>query len=184
MQINKEERIFLIGYMGAGKTTIGEQLAERLEYKFLDMDHVIEEKIQQSVSQIFSELGEEKFRQLERECLEKIATERNVVVATGGGAPCFYDNMEQMNACGLTVYLNLSPEELQERLELSHKNKRPLLAQRQGEELLNFIRKNLSEREPFYRKAAFVVSGTDEEMLQQILSFLRKDSFFDKRIVS
>jgi shikimate kinase len=86
MQINKEERIFLIGYMGAGKTTIGEQLAERLEYKFLDMDHVIEEKIQQSVSQIFSELGEEKFRQLERECLDKIATERNVVVATGGGS--------------------------------------------------------------------------------------------------
>jgi len=118
--------------MGAGKTTIGEQLAERLEYNFLDMDYMIEEKIQQSVSQIFSELGEEKFRQLERECLEKISTERNVVVATGGGAPCFYDNMERMNACGLTVYLNLSPEELQERLELSHKNKRPLLAQRQG----------------------------------------------------
>jgi len=176
MQINKEERIFLIGYMGAGKTTIGEQLAERLEYNFLDMDYMIEEKIQQSVSQIFSELGEEKFRQLERECLEKIATERNVVVATGGGAPCFYDNMEQMNACGLTVYLNLSPEELQERLELSHKNKRPLLAQRQGEELLNFIRKNLSEREPFYRKAALVVSGTDEEMFQQILSFLSSHS--------
>ncbi|HOR39786.1 MAG TPA: shikimate kinase, partial [Paludibacteraceae bacterium] len=104
MQSNKDNRIFLIGYMGAGKTTIGEQLAERLGYKFLDMDHVIEEKMQQSVSQIFSEKGEEEFRRLERECLEEISTEQNVVVATGGGAPCFYDNMERMNAYGLTVY--------------------------------------------------------------------------------
>jgi len=162
--------------MGAGKTTIGEQLAERLGYKFLDMDHVIEEKMQQSVSQIFSEKGEEEFRRLERECLEEISTEQNVVVATGGGAPCFYDNMERMNAYGLTVYLCLSPEQLQERLELSHKNKRPLLAQREGKELLDFIRQNLSEREPFYRKAALVVSGTDEEMFQQILSFLSSHS--------
>ncbi|HPD59101.1 MAG TPA: shikimate kinase [Paludibacteraceae bacterium] len=176
MQSNKDNRIFLIGYMGAGKTTIGEQLAERLGYKFLDMDHVIEEKMQQSVSQIFSEKGEEEFRRLERECLEEISTEQNVVVATGGGAPCFYDNMERMNAYGLTVYLCLSPEQLQERLELSHKNKRPLLAQREGKELLDFIRQNLSEREPFYRKAALVVSGTDEEMFQQILSFLSSHS--------
>ncbi len=176
MQSNKDNRIFLIGYMGAGKTTIGEQLAERLGYKFLDMDHVIEEKMQQSVSQIFSEKGEEEFRRLERECLDKISTEQNVVVATGGGAPCFYDNMERMNAYGLTVYLCLSPEQLQERLELSHKNKRPLLAQREGKELLDFIRQNLSEREPFYRKAALVVSGTDEEMFQQILSFLSSHS--------
>jgi len=113
---------------------------------------------------------------LERECLDKISTEQNVVVATGGGAPCFYDNMERMNAYGLTVYLCLSPEQLQERLELSHKNKRPLLAQREGEELLDFIRQNLSEREPFYRKATLVVSGTDEEMFQQILSFLSSHS--------
>lgn len=176
MQSNKDNRIFLIGYMGAGKTTIGQQLAERLGYKFLDMDHVIEEKMQRSVSQIFSEKGEEEFRRLERECLEEISTEQNVVVATGGGAPCFYDNMERMNAYGLTVYLCLSPEQLQERLELSHKNKRPLLAQREGEELLDFIRQNLSEREPFYRKAALVVSGTDEEMFQQILSFLSRHS--------
>ncbi|HOR39223.1 MAG TPA: shikimate kinase, partial [Paludibacteraceae bacterium] len=90
--------------------------------------------------------------------------------------PCFYDNMERMNAYGLTVYLCLSPEQLQERLELSHKNKRPLLAQREGKELLDFIRQNLSEREPFYRKAALVVSGTDEEMFQQILSFLSSHS--------
>jgi shikimate kinase len=137
---------------------------------------VIEEKMQQSVSQIFSEKGEEEFRRLERECLDKISTEQNVVVATGGGAPCFYDNMERMNAYGLTVYLCLSPEQLQERLELSHKNKRPLLAQREGKELLDFIRQNLSEREPFYRKAALVVSGTDEEMFQQILSFLSSHS--------
>jgi shikimate kinase len=176
MQSNKESRIFLIGYMGAGKTTIGQQLATRLGYKFLDMDYVIEEKLQQSVSQIFSEKGEEEFRRLERECLEEISTEQNVVVATGGGAPCFYDNMERMNAYGLTVYLCLSPEQLQERLELSHKNKRPLLAQREGKELLDFIRQNLSEREPFYRKATLVVSGTDEEMFQQILSFLSSHS--------
>lgn len=176
MQSNKDNRIFLIGYMGAGKTTIGQQLATRLGYKFLDMDHVIEEKMQQSVSQIFSEKGEEEFRRLERECLDKISTEQNVVVATGGGAPCFYDNMERMNAYGLTVYLCLSPEQLQERLELSHKNKRPLLAQREGKELLDFIRQNLSEREPFYRKATLVVSGTDEEMFQQILSFLSSHS--------
>ncbi len=125
-------RIFLIGYMGSGKTTVGQLLAEKLGYTFLDMDTYIEGKMFKSVSQIFAELGEEQFRLLEQRSLHEIGEIENVVIATGGGAPCFYDNMEYMNRMGTTIYLKLSPVELSERLETFRTNKRPLLANRKG----------------------------------------------------
>jgi shikimate kinase len=161
-------RIFLIGYMGSGKTTVGQLLATQLGYGFIDMDNHIEGKLFKSVSQIFTELGEDQFRMLERQCLHEVAEFDHVVISTGGGVPCFFDNMEYMNKQGVTVYLKLSPADLAERLELSHANKRPLLADRKGEELLQFISEGLAEREPYYSQAAYSVSGEIESTVSQI----------------
>ena len=161
-------RIFLIGYMGSGKTTVGKLLAERLGYSFVDMDTRIEEKHFKTVSQIFADLGEEQFRLLEQKCLHEVSEFENVVIATGGGAPCFFDNIEYMNRSGLTVYIKLSVEQLAERLENSRANKRPLLANRKGEELQAFIAEGLARREPFYSQAHLSTSGSDEEILDQI----------------
>jgi len=161
-------RIFLIGYMGSGKTTIGKLLANRLGWGFVDMDAHIEAKEYKPVSQIFAEKGEQEFRLMEQKCLHEVAEFDDVVISTGGGAPCFFDNMEFMNAHGTTIYLKLSAAELAERLESSHANKRPLLADRKGEELRLFIAEGLDKREPFYLQAAFFVSGTIEETVVKI----------------
>jgi len=132
------------------------------------MDNHIEGKLFKSVSQIFAELGEDQFRLLEKQCLHEVAEFDQVIISTGGGVPCFFDNMEYMNKQGVTVYLKLSSADLAERLEQSHANKRPLLANRKGEELLHFISEELAKREPFYSQAAFSVSGEIESTVSQI----------------
>ena len=162
------KRIFLIGYMGSGKTSMGIKLAENLGLTFVDMDHHIEEKYHKTVSQIFEESGQDAFRKMEQDCLHEVAEFENCVIATGGGAPCFYDNMTFMNAHGLTVYLNLSSEQLAARLEMSRAGKRPLIANKQGDELRQFIAEGLSAREVFYKQAKVSVSGTDDEILANI----------------
>jgi len=165
-------RIFLIGYMGSGKTTIGKMLAARLNYSFVDMDAHIEEKQFKSVSRIFAEKGEDEFRKVEKNCLHEVGEFENVIISTGGGAPCFFDNMEYMKQQGLTIYLKLTPEELRDRLESSKANKRPLLAERKGEELLRFIAEGLNKREPFYSQAEIVVSNDTEENIVKIITEL------------
>ena len=165
-------RIFLIGYMGSGKTTVGKLLAERLDYSFVDMDTRIEEKYFKTVSQIFADLGEEQFRLLEQKCLHEVSEFENVVIATGGGAPCFFDNMDYMNRRGLTVYFKLSVEQLAERLEHSRANKRPLLADRKGDELRAFIADGLAKRESFYNQAQLSAIGSDEQILMLICKFV------------
>lgn len=171
---NIMKRIFLIGYMGSGKTSMGVKLAEILGFQFVDMDHHIEEKYLKSVSQIFAELGQDEFREIERKCLHEVAEFEDSVIATGGGAPCFFDNMEYMNQHGLTIYIQLSVEQLAVRLETSRAGKRPLLANRKGEDLRKFIEDGLTMREKFYSQAMYSVSGTDEEMLQKITEVARK----------
>lgn len=165
-------RIFLIGYMGSGKTTIGKLLAARLGYRFLDIDTTIEEKYFKSISQIFVEKGEPEFRLIEKQNLHDLAEFENVVISTGGGAPCFFDNMDYMKAHGITIYLKLSAAQLAERLESSHDGKRPLLADRKGEELLQFISDGLVRRESFYSRAIFTVNGADEEIVTKICEFI------------
>lgn len=166
------KRIFLIGYMGSGKTTIGKLVAEKLGYGFVDMDTHIEEKYFNTISQIFAELGEDKFRLLEQRCLHEVAEFENVIISTGGGAPCFFDNIEYMNAHGLTIYLKLTPTELADRLEASHANKRPLLAERKGEELRRFIADGLAKREPFYSQAAYSLSGEIDATVNEICELI------------
>jgi len=167
-------RIFLIGYMGCGKTTVGKLLAAQLNLGFVDLDAYIEEKHFKTVSRIFSENGETEFRRIEQQCLHEVAEFENVIISTGGGAPCFFDNIEFMNSQGTTVYLKLSPKELKLRLENSRAGKRPLLANRKGEELLRFISDGLAKRESFYSKANLIVSGSDEDIVNEIRTFFLK----------
>lgn len=162
-------RIFLIGYMGCGKTTLGKVLAEKMAYVFVDLDTFIEEKYLKTVSQIFAELGQDKFREIERECLSEVCDFEQTIIATGGGTPCYFDNIQKMNDAGLTVYIQLTENQLCTRLETSRAGKRPLIADKKGEELHQFIQAGLKTREPFYKQAKLIVSGSDNDIVEQII---------------
>lgn len=153
-------KIFLIGFMGSGKTTLGRKLAQKLGYSFADLDERMCAYTGKTIPELFSSLGETGFRKLEQETLHKTQKEENLVVSTGGGTPCFFDNMDWMNREGKTVYLHVSAKALASRLEQS-KAERPLIGNRKGEELLAFIEEKLVEREVFYQKAHMMVSGLD-----------------------
>ncbi len=166
-------KIFLIGFMASGKTTIGREVARRTGWAFIDLDERIELREGRSVSAIFAERGEEAFRRLERECLDEVCRiDHNIIVATGGGVPCFFDNMERMNRAGTTVYLRFSPPDLKLRIQLSSQDSRPLVAGKSDEELLHFVTESLARREPFYTQAAYTLQGTDEELAEQVAALI------------
>lgn len=160
-------RIILIGYMGAGKTTLGKALSQKLGLSFFDLDWFIENRFCQTVSKLFSERGEEGFRRLEKEMLHEIAEFENVVISAGGGTPCFFDNMDYMNRQAETVYLKASPEVLFRHLQPG-RYKRPLLANKSDEEMMDFIIRSLKEREPFYSQAKYTLDTSLLENHQQI----------------
>lgn len=174
MQPKQMKRIFLIGYMGAGKTTVGKDLAQRGGLSFVDLDHAIEARYHKTVREIFQEKGEEGFREIERKMLAEVSTFEDVVISTGGGAPCFYGNMEFMNSVGTTVYLKVSVDELVARLEPC-KHTRPVLQGRSGEDLKTFNRENIEKREAHYLKASIVfeaetmLTETDVENISKAL---------------
>ena len=148
--------IIIIGYMGAGKTTVGKALAKELGVMFYDLDWYIESRMRKTVKQIFDEIGEEGFRKIERNMLHEVAEFENVVVSCGGGTPCFFDNMDYMNQLGETIYLKASPETLHTHLKMG-KVVRPLLLNKTPEEVEIFIREQLKLREPFYNKAKHII---------------------------
>lgn len=147
-------RIILIGYMGSGKTTVGKALSKETGMMFYDLDWYIESRMRRSVSQIFAERGEEGFRQIEYNMLHEVAEFENVIISCGGGTPCFFDNMDYLNQQGDVVYLKATPETLYKHL-LMAKVERPLLKDKTKEELLEFIKTQLSTREAFYNKARY-----------------------------
>ncbi len=147
--------IIIIGYMGAGKTTIGKELAKELGVMFYDLDWYIETRMHKTVKQIFDESGEEGFRKIEHNMLHEVAEFENVVVSCGGGTPCFFDNMDYMNRLGETVYLKATPEILYAHLKMG-KGVRPLLLNKTPEEVQAFICEQLKQREPYYMKAKHV----------------------------
>lgn len=153
-------KVFLVGFMGSGKTTIGKKLANYLKYDFIDLDKLIEAKAGMSIVDYFAAHGEEQFRELEREVLQKTSYPEHVIIATGGGAPCYGDNMDWMNQNGTVAYLSMNPRGLASRLEHSTAD-RPLIKHLKNEDLVNFIADKLKEREPFYNKAKYVVSASD-----------------------
>jgi shikimate kinase len=164
--------------MAAGKTTLGKALARSAGLSFVDLDWYIEQRMHRSVSQLFAERGEEGFRVLERNLLHEVAQFEDVVISTGGGAPCFFDNMAFMNSCGRTVFLDVDPEVLFARLRVA-RYQRPLIREKDDDQLRAFIASALAEREPRYAQAGlrFVADRLDSrsqidasvEQLRQLL---------------
>jgi len=156
---------FLIGFMGSGKTTIGRDLAELLDFEYIDTDNLIEEMYKLKTTAIFSKYGETVFRKAECIILEEIVNHDNLVVATGGGLPCFKNNMKLMNKNGITIYLNLTPEVLFERLKWS-KNKRPLIKGMTPNELKEYININLPLREKFYNESKIIFNVDNDDIIK------------------
>nr|WP_067056054.1 shikimate kinase [Mucilaginibacter sp. L294] len=152
--------IFLVGFMGCGKTSWGRKLAVGLGYEFIDLDHTLEAKAGATVAEYFASHGEEAFRKLESEILKTTDYSENTVVSTGGGLPCFFDNMDWINSHGQSLYIQLSPKALASRLE-NAKTPRPVLQGKTGDKLVEFIEYKLAEREGFYLKAKHTISGID-----------------------
>ncbi len=157
-------RIILIGYMGAGKTTIGKALAATLNVPFYDLDWYITMRYHRSVPEIFAQDGEQGFRDLERRMLHEVAEFENIVLACGGGTPCFFDNMDYMNSLAQTVYLKATPAVLSAHLRMG-KGRRPLLEGKSPDELEAYIARHLSEREPYYTMAKHTI---DVSLLENI----------------
>lgn len=152
---NTTQNIYLLGFMGCGKSYIGKGLAQKLGWKFLDMDDFLEANEGMSISQIFAEGGEKLFRTLERNYLHATYDFTQTIIATGGGAPCFFDNIDWMNKNGQTVYLKTPVSVLVNRLEKETAH-RPLLAGKTTDVLNQFITNKLAERSPFYEQATTI----------------------------
>lgn len=155
-------KVFLIGYMGCGKSRWGKIVAEHYGFRFVDLDRLIEERECLSVPEIFTKHGESGFREKEHEALQSISEAKNLIVATGGGAPCFNNNMEEMNRMGTTLFIECSPQLLRQRI-IESETERPLVKNFSQDELLNFIVRHLQNRMPFYQQSHHkLVSGNLE----------------------
>jgi shikimate kinase len=172
------KRIFLIGFMGSGKTTLGLSLAAKLELPFVDLDALIQTREGCTVSDLFAEVGELGFRHIEQMHLHSLLEYPKVVIATGGGTPCFFDNMNWMNRFGVSIYLKTSPELLHSRLKGEVKH-RPLLKRFDQDELLPFIKVTMRQREEFYNSAHITVlqESNNENILDEIESEIEAFKF-------
>lgn len=165
--------LFLVGYMGCGKSTLGRRLARRLGVAFVDTDAKIEQHEGASVADVFRYEGETRFREVEREVLDRIvAEEAEAVVSTGGGLPTWRDNMARMNDAGLTVYLRRGAEQIARRLSPYGRQKRPRLRGLDDAQLVAFMQRDMAAREPYYAQAQLVVDCdvlSDDEVVEYIL---------------
>lgn len=183
-QIHKKEmtRIILIGFMGSGKTTLGRALAKSLGLTFIDLDNYIELRHCKSINQIFAERGEEGFRTIERNLLHEVCEFEDVIISAGGGTPCFFDNIDYMNAQGTTIYLQVPHERLLTRLKIA-KSRRPLLKDKSDEEISSFITEKMQQREPFYLKADYNFTADrleDKEQIAESVARFRKQFNLNK----
>jgi shikimate kinase len=165
-------RIFLVGFMGCGKSTMGRALAASLSMTFIDLDTYLEERYFKTIPQIFADEGEENFRLKERKVLEEVSAFDQVIVATGGGAPCFFDNMELMNSTGICIFLDVEIDSLVNRL-IHAKTERPLIKGKSPEELRLFIEGMMQKRRPFYEKAKHILHGKDLSP-DQVIELLKR----------
>ena len=154
-------KIFLIGFMGCGKSHWGKQLSEKLQIPFFDLDEKVEENEGKTVTEIFAEYGEEYFRLLEKDVLHLLTeSHESFIMATGGGTPCFYNTIDYLNAKGTTVWINCSVDCLFQRLK-KEKEKRPLIRSISDAELKTYIIKKYSTRKIYYRKAKLIITEDD-----------------------
>ncbi len=164
IKVNKQVKIFLIGYMCSGKTTLGKQIAEKLNIPFIDLDREIERNSGKTITSIFQTDGEDSFRQIEKTELSKLIKNQNqFVMATGGGTPCYFNNMDVMKKNGLVIYLNVGVRELVRR-NLESPETRPLLRGLNELEMLSFINNHLTSRLPYYKKANLTLKENDLDL--------------------
>ncbi len=171
-------RLYLIGYMATGKSTIGRKIAKRAELPFFDTDHMVEEAEGAECADIITYAGEEYFRAAERRALEKTAEQGSAIISTGGGLPIWGDNQAWIAEHGVSVYLKRTPEQIISRLSPYGRQKRPKFRGLSDEELLHFMRKHLAEREPIYSKADIVVDCSemsDWEIADRLVEFVTKN---------
>ncbi|NCD68201.1 shikimate kinase [Mucilaginibacter agri] len=164
-------KIFLVGFMGCGKSTLGRRLAARLGYKFVDLDELFEQKEGTTIANYFVSHGEEAFRKEESNILKYTDFSEQTIISTGGGLPCYFDHMDWMNANGKVIYIQMPPKALANRLEHG-KEERPLLHGKHGDDLVAFIADKLAERETHYLKAGIIADGLSltAEKLEEILA--------------
>ena len=164
-------KIYLIGYMYSGKTTVGHALARSMGYQFYDLDQAFEAKYHTSIPLFFQRYGEEAFRRLEQQMLHTTADLDNVVISTGGGTPCFFDNIQWINSHGVSVYLDVTLETILCRAAKSRKT-RPILADKNPEEREAYVRQQLQQRLPYYQQAQinFPADNPDMNMLKNLLN--------------
>lgn len=157
------DRIYIVGYMGAGKTTTARRLAQHMGWEVVDTDALFEEKYRISVHDFFNKYDEPLYRKLEAEVLKETENLVHVVVSTGGGTACYFDNMDWMNRHGTTVFLRISEKAVVDRL-LHAKRKRPLSDGKSEEELKAFVSRHYAERLPYYEKAQITVKAEDLDL--------------------
>lgn len=162
------KNIILVGMMSSGKSTLGKKLARMMGYRFLDLDKLIESREGMAISLIFSSKGEPYFRKLESEILKEIQANRGIILASGGGTPCFYDNMQYINNLGISVFLDIPASDLAKRIENHGKDDRPILSGVSSLELE--LKQKIEQRMPFYSQAQLTVQGQTEagELLRLI----------------
>jgi shikimate kinase len=158
-------KIFLVGFMGCGKSSGGKKLARAMQHRYVDTDKLVSSLNEMRPFEIFEKMGEDYFRSEETKALKGICQMENIVVATGGGTPCFNDNMKMMNENGITVYLKASPSLLWHRVQ-KNKAKRPLIANIPDDQLLEFIVAKLKERRDYYQQAQITWKAENLDVLK------------------
>lgn len=171
--------IFLIGYMGCGKSTIGRKLSSQLGWDLVDTDSLIERQEGMSVGEIFDRHGESYFRRLEQGVVdEMVTTGRDLIVSTGGGLPMWEDNMARINSVGETIYISRTAENIASRLSAHGRAKRPKLRGLSDEELVEFMAKNIASRDGVYREAKLIIEAvplSDTQILDVIIDHIGQD---------
>lgn len=175
--MEKSLKVVLVGLPGSGKSTFGRQLAELMGFTFVDLDHQIEVKTQSKIPEIFAIHGEGKFREVETEVLDELLSrEDSYVLATGGGAPCFNDNMDLINAKSISVYLDVPLSTISSRIQASKVQNRPMFQGLDQGEITLKLKSLLSQREYFYNQAKIKLSGDDfsaELMMYELINQLK-----------
>lgn len=175
-------KYYLIGLPGCGKTTLGKLLAQHLsqqdqKWNLIDMDHEIEQDQNMSIPDIFEQKGESYFREIERKILHQVSQTNHTIISTGGGAPCFFDNIDHMNQSGTTVFIDVSAEELMSRISKSKQaqDNRPLFAKKKDEALFQDIATKHKDRRPFYTQASIIISDDNLQLSELIHRLTQKE---------
>ena len=164
-------RVFLIGFMASGKSTVGKKLANKIALPFIDLDDYIEEKYNTTIRELMNDRGQDIFREIERDSLNSVIKEnKSAIISTGGGTPCYFDNMERMKSTGETIYIEVDIPIIVDRL-MHSKKERPLVLGKTKEDLSSYVKDLLEKRDAFYKQAKYIVNGKSLK-LEELISLI------------